>query len=91
MIERIPPHLRSAQALRKFFDKIFPGEVFTVEVALDIAELDAMNAKRKRLRAKLEHAIAYYEATNERMGCYAARNKEYLYSGDSDGIFGEDR
>lgn len=50
----------SAEALYKFFDKIFPGEVFTVEIALDIAELDAMNAKRKRVSKSISlfHFIA---------------------------------
>ena len=27
MIERIPPHLRSAEALYNFFNHLFPGEV----------------------------------------------------------------
>ncbi len=49
MIERIPGHLRSAQALFEFFDKLFPGDVYTVEIALDIQELDSINAKRKRV------------------------------------------
>lgn len=86
MVERIPGHLRSATALYKYFDKIFPDDVYTVEIALDIKELDDMNAKRKRIRHKLEKAIAYYEAVNERKVIYA-------YTGDNgcedleDGIF----
>eukprot|EP01031_Cornospumella_fuschlensis_P031102 gene31102-37587_t len=90
MIEHIPAHLRSAQALYKFFDKLFPNEVYAVEISLDIAELDAMNYKRKRLRAKLEHAIAHYEAKNERPLVYAKANPGYSYTDDEDGIFGED-
>lgn len=49
MIEHIPGKMRSAAALREFFERIFPGDVYTVEIALDIKELDALNAKRKRV------------------------------------------
>jgi hypothetical protein len=51
MIERIPSHLRSAQALYEYFHKMFPNDVYTVEIALDLQELDAKNAKRKRVRS----------------------------------------
>ncbi len=53
MIERIPSHLRSAKALYEYFNKLFPGDVFTVEIALDLSELDAKNAKRKRVSSLL--------------------------------------
>jgi hypothetical protein len=53
MIERIPNHLRSAQALFEYFEKMFPGDVYTVEIALDLHELDSKTAKRKRVRRKL--------------------------------------
>ena len=66
MVENIPSHLRSAKALEQFFDKLFPGEVYCVEVTLDLRELNALNYERKVIRDKLEKAIAYYEATNER-------------------------
>lgn len=66
MVERIPSHLRSAAALHKFFDNLFPGEVYNVEVALDLKELDNLNSTRKAVRDKLEKAIASFEATGER-------------------------
>ena len=69
MVERIPSHLRSAVALHKFFETLFPGmcctvwtlcklfpleylthllgEVYDVEIALDLAELDTLNNQRK--------------------------------------------
>jgi hypothetical protein len=47
MIERIPTHLRSAVALHKYFENIFPGEVYTVEIALDLTELNKVDAERK--------------------------------------------
>jgi hypothetical protein len=42
-----------------------------------------------QLRAKLEKAIAHYEAKNERQLVYAS-NPEYIYNGDEEGIFGAD-
>ena len=92
MIERIPAHLRSSDALYQFFDKLFPNDVYTVEIALDLTDLDAKNAKRKRLRHKLEKAIAHYEARNERPLVYA-KVGSYFEDKDNDlqeGIFGDD-
>jgi hypothetical protein len=42
MLEHIPPALRSAPMLREFFEKLFPGDVYSVEVALDLSELDSL-------------------------------------------------
>ena len=70
MIERIPSHLRSAAALHKFFDNLFPNEVYNVEVALDLTELDHLSYCRKLIRDKLEKAVATYEATGERPNAY---------------------
>ena len=41
-------------------------QVFNVEIALDLSELNALTAKRQSVRDKLEKAIAAYEATNVR-------------------------
>jgi hypothetical protein len=49
-----PGHLRSAAALYKFFEKLFPGEVFNVEIALDLSELNALCAQRQGVRDSLE-------------------------------------
>lgn len=49
MVERIPPQLRSADALNKFFEKLFPGEVYHVEVALDLSQLNALDAERREV------------------------------------------
>jgi hypothetical protein len=43
MVERIPGHLRSAAALYKFFEKLFPNEVYNVEIALDLKEVSAIH------------------------------------------------
>lgn len=60
MCEKIPAELRSADRLREYFEDLFPGEVFCIEVALDLRELNAMTSKRKLIRDKLERAIAEY-------------------------------
>lgn len=89
MIERIPGDLRSAEKLREHFERIFPGQVYHVEIALDLKQLDSLNAKRKRLRDKLEKAIAHYEATDQRPETYV-HTGVYDYSDIEEGIFGDD-
>ena len=42
------------------------GEVYNVEIALDLKELNSITRQRQSLRGSLEKAIAYYEATNVR-------------------------
>ena len=42
MLENIPPELRSAEKLYEYFEEIFPSEVFTVELALDLRDLNAL-------------------------------------------------
>ena len=71
MVECIPPSLRSASALREFFERLFPGEVAHVEVALDLGELQSMIYKRQNTRNALEKAIAIYETTKVRPMTYA--------------------
>lgn len=44
---------------------------------------------RSQLRAKLEHAVAHWEAKNERPLVYA-RNPQYIYTDDQEGWFGTD-
>lgn len=70
MIEKIPAHLRSSEALFQFFNRLFPGDVYTVEVALDLSELNSLCSQRKDVVSSLEKAIAYYEAKNERPKVY---------------------
>jgi len=60
MCEKIPVELRSADRLREYFEDLFPGEVYCIEVALDLRELNSLTSKRKSIRDKLERAIAEY-------------------------------
>lgn len=48
MLEHIPVAIRSAPMLEAFFEKLFPGEVFSVEVALDL------NALEQRRHVRME-------------------------------------
>lgn len=66
MVERVPAVLRSHQSLTAFFDKLFPLQVHSVEIALDLNELDSLAATRRQVRNRLERAIAYWRATNQR-------------------------
>ena len=52
---------------------MYIGEVYNVEVALDLSELNALSRHRKTIRNKLEKAIAIYEATNQRPIAYIQR------------------
>ena len=66
MVEKVPISLRSAPALEAFFEKLFPGGVYSVEVALDLNELDALTLERRLVRNALEKSIAQYKATGKR-------------------------
>ena len=82
--------MRSAELLRQYFDRLFPGDVYTVEVAVDILELDRKCQERKRVRDKLESAIAYYEAKNKRLQVHVPTGRIQEDSSIADGIFGKD-
>lgn len=66
MVERISPELRSAPSLYAFFEKIFPGEIYAVEVALDLNELDRVVLQRRRIRDRLETLIAEWKSKDIR-------------------------
>lgn len=66
MIERLPTSLRSTSALEAFFDKLFPGQIFNVEVAVDLNDLEDLVHNRRLVRNKLEKAIAIFKATKQR-------------------------
>jgi len=89
MIERIPPHLRSAEALYNFFNKLFPDDVYTVEVALDLNELNNLVEERKAIRDKLEKVIAAYEATNTRPKVYIQTGNITIFPDETTGLASE--
>eukprot|EP00814_Leptocylindrus_danicus_P009946 CAMPEP_0116005614 /NCGR_PEP_ID=MMETSP0321-20121206/1263_1 /TAXON_ID=163516 /ORGANISM="Leptocylindrus danicus var. danicus, Strain B650" /LENGTH=724 /DNA_ID=CAMNT_0003474061 /DNA_START=48 /DNA_END=2219 /DNA_ORIENTATION=+ len=65
LIEKIPDALRSDKALYDYFDNIFPGQVHSAYVMLDLSELEKLSAKRLRTVANLEGALAYFHATGK--------------------------
>jgi len=81
MVERLPKELRSPQKLRNYFDDIFPGEVYAVEVMYDLSELNALCNKRRDIQNKLEHAIADYEVTSNRPVVYLQSERPFLSPG----------
>lgn len=66
MVERVPPKLRSAAALKDYFEKLFPGDVYHVEVAMDLSDLNALCKRRHNVRDTLEKEIARYYAAGQR-------------------------
>jgi hypothetical protein len=80
LIEKIPASLRSEPRLRAFFEKLFPNEVFSVEIALNLGELDDLCDRRHQIRDKLEKAIAFWNATGKRPTVWIARTDKTLQS-----------
>ena len=68
--DEYPPGLHSLNSFLRssyiFSPSVHPGEVYNVEIALDLKELNSITRQRQSLRGSLEKAIAYYEATNVR-------------------------
>ncbi|RYG67263.1 hypothetical protein EON64_07835, partial [archaeon] len=73
-VENIPASLRSAPMLTDFFERIFAGDVYSVEIALDLKELEDLTAHRREVRNKLEKAVAVYKATDQRPVVCVHRN-----------------
>lgn len=66
IVEEIPRELRSDIALYEYFDKLFPGQVHSARVVLNLPELEKVCVKRKRAVRRVEKSIAYHEATGTR-------------------------
>jgi hypothetical protein len=66
MVEKVPSALRSGPMLAAFFERLYPGEFHSVELALDLHDLEATCAKRRRVRNKLEKHVALCWATHQR-------------------------
>ena len=58
MLENIPPTLRSDKALASFFRSLFPGQVHSAVVCLNIDHLVELVEKRRRTHALFENAIS---------------------------------
>jgi hypothetical protein len=74
MLEKIPSSLRSTGILQDFFERLFPEDVYAVEIALDLNELAELVERRKQVRNALEKSIAVWKATNHRPIVLVKRN-----------------
>jgi hypothetical protein len=52
--------------LKQFFEKIFPDQVFSVEICLDLHDLDELIKHRSQVRDTIEKSIANWHATGVR-------------------------
>ncbi len=66
MIEKVPVPLRNPKVLKSFFSRLFPDDVYSIEFAVDLKEIDVLCAERSKMRYELEKALAVVEATSER-------------------------
>ena len=64
MVDRIPPRLRNKAALHAFFERMLPGQVYSLEMAYDLTELDRACRKRRDIRDALEDAIALWRGSS---------------------------
>ncbi len=65
LIENIPSKYRSPEALKMFFNSLFPDEVLHAYIAISLGPLDTAVAYRDQLLAALENNIALYEASGK--------------------------
>jgi len=80
IVEELPRELRSDTALYEYFDKLFPGQVHSARVVLNIPDLEKVSAKRKRTARRLEKSIAYHEAAGIR-GTHVVGTKRCTFLG----------
>jgi hypothetical protein len=64
MVENIPKRYQSSKQLKLLFEGLFPGEIETARIALDIKPLVHICDARRKNIIKLETIIATYEASN---------------------------
>mmetsp|Transcript_5824 Transcript_5824/g.8516 ORF Transcript_5824/g.8516 Transcript_5824/m.8516 type:complete len:960 (-) Transcript_5824:642-3521(-) len=66
IIEQIPVDLQSDNALREYFDRLFPGKVYCASIVMNVPDLQKASSERRKILYRLEKALAYKEATGER-------------------------
>ena len=72
-VEKVPVALRSNTALFNYFNDMFPNQVHSACIAMNIPDLDAMSARRMRVCRRLEKSLAYYNVTGIRPTHIAGR------------------
>mmetsp|Transcript_15394 Transcript_15394/g.23198 ORF Transcript_15394/g.23198 Transcript_15394/m.23198 type:complete len:791 (+) Transcript_15394:97-2469(+) len=63
-VENIPFYYRSPSRLRKLFEDLFPGQVYSSYIACNLVELEKLIKRREKSLRELELAVAYYKSKN---------------------------
>mmetsp|Transcript_10769 Transcript_10769/g.23042 ORF Transcript_10769/g.23042 Transcript_10769/m.23042 type:complete len:1479 (+) Transcript_10769:104-4540(+) len=66
IVEKLPLELRSNSALFAYFNDMFPNQVHSASVVMNVPDLDALSARRLRVARRLEKSLAYWYATGNR-------------------------
>eukprot|EP00986_Skeletonema_menzelii_P015870 scaffold12865_cov152-Skeletonema_menzelii.AAC.7 len=77
LVEKIPNSLRSNTALFNYFNDIFPGQVHSACIAMNVPDLDNLSARRLRVTRRLEKSLAYYNVTGIRPTHISGRPRFY--------------
>mmetsp|Transcript_16842 Transcript_16842/g.36372 ORF Transcript_16842/g.36372 Transcript_16842/m.36372 type:complete len:1185 (+) Transcript_16842:163-3717(+) len=72
-VEKVPIALRSNTALFHYFDDMFPNQVHSACITMNVPDLDALSARRMRVCRRLEKSLAYYSVTGIRPTHIAGR------------------
>ncbi len=72
-IEKVPIALRSNTALYNYFNEIFPNQVHSACLTMNVPDLDALSSRRMRVCRRLEKSLAYYSVTGTRPTHVAGR------------------
>lgn len=78
LVEKIPNSLRSNTALFNYFNDIFPGQVHSACIAMNVPDLDNLSARRLRVTRRLEKSLAYYNVTGIRPTHMSGRPRLYM-------------
>mmetsp|Transcript_29380 Transcript_29380/g.66372 ORF Transcript_29380/g.66372 Transcript_29380/m.66372 type:complete len:1055 (-) Transcript_29380:9-3173(-) len=73
LIEKVPVALRSNVALYSYFDQLFPGQVHSASIAMNVPDLDQMSARRLRVCRRLEKSVSFFRVTGQRPTHIAGR------------------
>lgn len=87
MLEKVPIRLRSADKLYEYFNELFPNEIYTVEISLDLTELNSYSNQSKFYRNKLEKVIATFLSYGKRPMIYVLKEKYRLSNVLLDNLF----
>jgi len=66
VINYLPRKLRSNAALAEYMEALFPGQVHSVNVAVECGVLEDKVAQRVEIRNSLEHSMVSYQVTGKR-------------------------